>query len=287
MSIYWLFVKFAPFLFPIALGYAMARWVGLSVDGLASLARNVFLPVILFAGISERLNAKLFFMIALAGALVAAGGYLMYRYGNNILKAQMSPAVSSPNVGYFTYPFFFLVMGGAGLGTASAFFVGAAVTSFVLAQLKGGNFQALFKEPWFYAVLLGLAFMFYGSTPRLLGKTISPLVEASYPVLLLFLGAYLHPFKGFKSAEVYVTVVCRFLCGFLVALLAIKLLGLSMAISKGIMLAALAPPVALSLVTNTSSSDTDESATKVGILLGIVLMALILYGGLEPWRLAR
>ena len=287
MSIYWLFVKFAPFLLPIALGYSMARWLGLNVDGLANLARNVFLPIVLFSAISDRLNAKLFFSIAFAGAAVAAGGYLMYRYGNKILKAQMSNSVDSPNVGFFIIPFFFLVLGGAGMGTASAFFVGAALTSFILSQLQGGNFQAIFKEPWFYAVIFGLAFMFNGSTPRLLDKTIAPLVEASYPVLLLFLGAYLHPIRGFNSAEVWVTVICRFLCGFLVGLIVIKVLGLSMAISKGIMLAALAPPCALSLMYNTSANGNDETATRIGTLAAIGLMAIILYAGLEPWRLVR
>ncbi len=274
-----------PFLFPIVAGYALARWTGLNAQTLSILVRFVCLPLVLFSSIAGRLSIELFLKLSLTGAVVALLGYLLFTYGNRLLKVPMGPSVSLPNVGYFTIPFLALSMGGSGLGTASAFLIGVLVTTFSIQVVKSGDFKSIFKEPWVYATVLGIIFILTPYKLSLLYQTIDPAIDASFVVFLLYLGSFLFPFRGYKDAEVYVTVFFRLFCGFTVAAIAINVLSLSSVIAQAVMISALAPPCAMNMVFNANSSEQDQSAAKVGVLVSLVLVCLILFFGWRPWAI--
>ena len=216
-------------------------------------------------------------------------GNLVVRYGDRVVKTKISTSSALPNVAYFTIPFFALIMGTQGLGTACAFFVGAALTClfFQFKQSKKISFKIILKEPWIYAAILGVFVASTNSRPEfmvLLEKGLSPLMQASYSMILLYLGAYLYPLRGIFGLDHFLTVGTRLLIGFIVALLAIKSLPLTRVMSKALMLAALAPPSTLGQFFGLSSdSESDHFASKLGIIVSFILITIILYTDLKPW----
>lgn len=272
-----------PFLFPLLAGYGLARWAGLNSSTLSIIVRFVCLPLVLFSSIAGRLSFELFLKLSLTGAAVALAGYLLFTFGNRLLRVQMDNSVSLPNVGFFTIPFLALSMGGSGLGTASAFLIGVLITVFVIQIIKSGDFTAIIKEPWLYATVLGIIFIFIPFNMSLVYQTIDPVVDASFVLFLVYLGAFLFPMTGYKDAEAYVTVFFRLVCGFLVGAIAINVLSLSSVIAQAVMFSALAPPCAMNMMFNSNSNQGDQSAAKVGVLVSVILMAVILFTGWKPW----
>ena len=282
---------FIPFLLPIVIGYCFAHWMKLEASSLSTLVRCVFLPVILYNTLAGRLSINTFLFVALSGACVVIAGNLIVRHGDRVVKAKISTSSALPNVAYFTIPFFALIMGTQGLGTACAFFVGSALTCLFIqsTQSKESIFKIILKEPWIYAAIIGMFFASSPSRPALLDfldKGLNPLIKASYPMILIYLGAYLYPLRGIQGLNHFVTVAVRLLVGFVVAVLATKILPISTVVSKALMLAALAPPSTLGQIFGMGSdSESDHSASKLGIVVSLVLITTILYAGLKPWNL--
>lgn len=280
-----------PFLLPIVLGYFFAHWMKLKASSLLTLVRCIFLPVILYNILAGRLSLKMFLFVALSGVCVAIVGNLVVRYGDRVVKTKISTSSALPNVAYFTIPFFALIMGTQGLGTACAFFVGAALTCLFMefSPSKKINFKIVLKEPWIYAAIIGIFIASNNSRPEvldLLDKGLSPLIKASYPMILIYLGAYLHPLKGIHGLNHFVTVGARLLVGFVIAVLAIKILPISRVVSKALMLAALAPPSTLGQIFGLNSdNESNHSASKLGIIVSFILITIILYAGWKPWNL--
>jgi predicted permease len=285
MNFYGLLNILIPFLLPIVIGYCLARWMKLNSSSLLTLVRCIFLPIILYNALAGRLSINTFLFVALSGACVAIVGNLIARYGNRVVKAEISTSSALPNVAYFTIPFFALIMGTQGLGTACAFFVGAALTCLFM-QSKLKIYKIIWKEPWIYAAIIGMFFASNNYRPELLDKGLNPLIKASYPMILIYLGAYLYPLRGIQGLNQFVTVGARLLIGFVVALLAIKILPISRVVSKALMLAALAPPSTLGQIFGLSSdSESNHSASKLGIIVSFILITIILSAGWKPWNL--
>lgn len=289
MDFYGLLNILMPFLLPIFLGYCFARWMQLSASSLLTLVRCIFLPVIMYNALAARMSINMFLWVALAGVFVAIVGNVIAQYGNRVVNVNISSSSALPNVAYFTLPFFVLIMGTQGLGTACAFFVGATLTCLLMhfVQSKAFNIKIILKEPWIYAAIIGVFVASTNSRPEfmvLLEKGLSPLMQASYSMILLYLGAYLYPLRGIFGLDHFLTVGTRLLIGFVVALLAIKSLPLTRVMSKALMLAALAPPSTLGQFFGLSSdSESDHFASKLGIIVSFILITVILYTGLKPW----
>ena len=208
-----------PTLVVIAAGYSLARWVGLSTAPLNTLLLYVFLPVYLFMTLEERMSFEMFAFVALIGGAVGGVGILIHRNAHRVLKTKVDASVAIPNVACFSIPVFALSWGGRGLGTACAFFVGVSIAAFFIEK---NDFKKLLREPWIYAAVAGiLVNEIRGSVPPL-EVILSPFMDATYPLLLLFLGASLHPFEGIADVNAWVTAVLRVAGGFLVALLGVS-----------------------------------------------------------------
>lgn len=291
MNFYGLLNILIPFLLPIVIGYCLARWMKIDSSSLSTLARYIFLPIIMYKVLAGRLSINMFLLVALAGVGVAIVGNVIAQYGNRVVKVNIGTSSALPNVAYFTLPFFALIMGSQGLGTACAFFVGATLTCLLMhfIQSKEFNFKIILKEPWIYAAIIGMFVASQTSRPEfldLVDKGLNPLLKASYTMILIYLGAYLYPLRGILGLNHFLTVGVRLLIGFVVALLAIKSLPISRVMSKALMLAALAPPSTLGQFFGLSSDGkSDQSAPKLGIIVSFILITLILFAGWKPWNL--
>ena len=271
-----------PSLVVVATGYSLARWLGLSTAPLNLLLRYVFLPVYLFVMLEKRMSFDTFFFVALIGGAVVVAGFLIHRNAHRVLKSHIDASVAIPNVACFSIPFFALSWGGRGLGTACAFFVGVSIAAFIL-QKK--DFAKLFREPWLYAALAGILYNELRGSVQLLDALLKPFMGAAYPLLLLLLGAALHPLEGFKDINVWVTSVLRVAIGFLVAWLGVTILPVTPAIAAGAVMASMAPPTtqSLSLAGSTKDTPLSRGSANVGLLVSLIVFTLFLATGWKPW----
>lgn len=271
-----------PTLVIIAAGYSMARWMGLSINPLSTLLRYLILPVYLFMTLKARMSFETFALVALMGSAMVGVGFLIHKNSHRVLKAQVDYSVAIPNIACFSIPLFALSWGGRGLGTACALFVGVSIAAFLL-QKK--DFAKLFKEPWIYAVAAGMVFNEIKASVGLLDVALSPIMGAAYPVLLLFLGASLHPLEGFKDINAWITSVLRVVTGFLVAFLAVSLLSVSPAVASAAIMASIAPPAtkALSLASAIRETQSSRGPANVGFFVSLALFILFLVTGWNPW----
>ncbi len=276
------FSSLLPFLLPIAVGYCLARWLNLSSPSLLSLVSYIFLPVVLYHTLAGRLSVSTFLFAAGSGAAVALVGILVAKNCHRFLRAVVDPSAGFPCVVCFTLPFLSLSFGSRGLGTACAFFVGVALTHTLIRAKKTGPLQLL-KEPWIYAAIIGFFFAASKySPPGLMVKSLAPLLDASYAIMLLYLGSVLHPFGGWNDTGAWATVVVRLVSGFAVALLAIAVLPISAAVATGLMLAALAPPGAVGVSRALEFNSLSRPALQLGSIVSLILMVFVLYGW-SPW----
>jgi len=118
-----------------------------------------------------------------------------------------------------------------------------------------------------------------------LDAILTPFMGATYPLLLLFLGASLHPFEGISDINAWVTAVLRVGGGFLVALLGVSILTVSPAIAAGAVMVSMAPPAtkSLSLVGSAKDSPTSKGPANVGLLVSLLVFTVFLSTGWKPW----
>ena len=266
----------------IVAGYSLARWVGLSTAPLNTLLRYVFLPVFLFMTLKERMSFEMFFFVALIGGAVVGMGVLIHRNAGRVIKAQVDASVAIPNVACFSIPVFALSWGGRGLGTACAFFVGVSIAAFLIEKK---DFTKLLREPWVYAVAAGILFKEVRVSVDALDVILLPLMEATYPILLLFLGASLYPFEGISDLNAWVTAVLRVVGGFLAAWLGVSILSVSPVIAAGAVMASMAPPATKYLSQAGSAKDTPSSRgpSNVGLIVSLIVFTVFLLTGWKPW----
>jgi predicted permease len=270
-----------PSLLIIVAGYSLARWLGLSSAPLNKLLRYVFFPVYLFLMLEKRMSFDTFFFVALIGAAVVLVGFLIHRNAHRVLRAQIDASVAIPNVACFSIPIFALSWGGRGLGTACAFFVGVSIAAFLLERK---DFTKLFREPWLYAAVTGILYNELRGSVQIVNDLLTPLMGATYPLLLLLLGVSLHPFEGMKDVNAWVTSVLRVVGGFLVALLGVTVLSVSPPIAAGAVMAAIAPPTTKSLSLAGPANDTPSSrgTSNVGLLVSLIVFIIFLATGWNP-----
>jgi predicted permease len=274
-----------PTIVPIIAGYALARWVGLNTQALASVARYVFLPALLFTVLEGRMPLNTFLIVAATGVALAGTGLLVVRKGPRFLKQKIDASAATFNIACFSVPLLALSWASRGLGTACALFVG--VTIMLVGFNSRGGWRALRKEPWLWAVIAALAFQEMGISVGALQKVVSPIAQASYPVLLVLLGVALHPFPLLRDARTWTTVGVRMAASFGVALLAIAALPFTASVAEGLVLVSLAPPAtqAISLGSAADDGKAAHATSFIGTLASLAAVVALLVTGWKPWEL--
>lgn len=274
-----------PTLFPIFVGYAVARWAGVGTKSLSKLVQYVFFPAVMFIVLQTRMELGTFVIVAGIGAAMAAAGVLLSRNSKRVIAGKVDLSAAALNIACFSIPFLGLSWGARGVGTACSLYVGMAVTLRLFES--GRDVKPLLREPWALATILALAVHQLGIHLDAINGFVSPFATAAYPLLLVLLGTALHPLGSFSNREAWLTVGIRVVSGFAVAALAIVVLPLSVAVAEGLMLVALAPPAAAAVTLGGSRHDSDRArdATILGTLVSLGLIALLLVTGWKPWQL--
>ena len=272
-----------PTLVPIAIGYAVARWIGVSMQPIGTLLRAVFVPAILFTALQEPMQFHIFMLLVVIGAVMALGGMFVVRHAHRFLKPRVDHSAAVLNIACFSLPLFALSMSSTGLATACGLFVGVALAS-CLVEVR--SVKPLVREPWAYAVVAALVLRAVGASTGWMDKVVDPLAAGAFILCLVFLGAALHPWTLWRSAEAWATVAVRLVSGAVVGLLAIAILPISGAIAQGVLLTALAPPATRVLAMNGDGNDSTsgQAAATIGTLVSLVLIATLLVAG-WPWHL--
>ncbi len=273
-----------PTIIPLIAGYAVARWVGLSTKPVETILRWVLFPALLFVVLRNRMPFQTFLALGMTGAVMTLAGLGLVKSARRFLKPDVDRSAGTLNIACFSVPFFALSWASNGLGTACALFVGMALTMFVIE--KRSDWTAIYREPWIYAVVAAILFQQGRFGSGSLDTWLEPLASASYPVLLLFLGAVLQPQLSLRDASAWATVGVRLVSGLGVGLLAVALLPFSSVIAQGVILTSLAPPAtqAMTLGSGGSDSASARAAATLGTVVTLVAIALILLTGWTPWR---
>ena len=185
-----------PTLIPIGIGYVVARWVGVSMQPVATLLRTVFLPAILFTALRERMPVQMVLLLVAIGAAMALAGMLLARNAHSFLKPKVDRSAALLNIACFSLPFFALSLSSKGLATASCLFVGAALTS---CAMEVRSLRPLLREPWIWGVVLALVFQIRGLSASWMDPVVKPLASSAFILFLLFLGTALHPWVAWRK----------------------------------------------------------------------------------------
>ena len=143
----------------------------------------------------------------------------------------------------------------------------------------------LLREPWLYAVVAGIIFKETLAPIQLLDNILTPLTNATYPLLLIFLGVSLYPIKAVSDLNAWVTAVLRVIVGFLIALLGTKILPVSQAVAAAVVLASISPPSTryLSLAGSGEESDAQKGPINIGFLISLIVLIFFLVTDWKPW----
>ena len=273
---------FVPFFVPILIGFLLARFSSLNAVNIFPLVRFIFLPAVVFHTLSTgRINFTSFAYVALTGALIVVLGNLLMRGLKKVTKKDIDIDGAFPNVAYFTIPFFMVVLNSKGLQTACSFLLGASVAQ-TLVQPSKRYWEKVWREPWIIAAAIGLAVGLARFKIPYLDLVFKPMHAAAAPLMLLYIGAYLHPFKGLKAADLAASLTTRMVIGFSVALLAINLLPISGSIAKSLIFLAIAPA---GMMIFGPKNQWNAVSDKVGIIVVSLLTAAILISGWQPWTI--
>ena len=237
------------------------------------LVRYLFLPVIVFNSLSRGMGLKTIALIAFSGAAVTIGSQYVFSLLSKYTGLKASAEDSFPNVAYFTFPLLAYCFGFTGLGTASCFLVG----SYLGSQSSSINWKNLIREPIIFAAIAGIGLTFVGYRLSFLSQVISPIYNASFSMILIYLGTAFHPMGSINFGDGLSATTSRLIAGFAIATIIINLLSFGGSIAKTIMICALAPP-------GSASGQLGRNSEKAGILICIVLMFVIDQVGWSPWN---
>ena len=206
-----LFTLFFNNLFPIllaaAIGFALAKWVGVNPRPLSQVVFYVFSPVLVFNLIrnSQLSNQDILITLAFALVLFLCIGILTWLVGGALrldrktLAAVLITAMFM-NAGNYGLPLTSFAFGEQALAFASIFFVVNAMltnTVGIVIASSGSTsvpraIKGLIKFPAIYALTLGILFLqFNWQLPTGLDRSITLLSNAAIPCMLVLLGMQL------------------------------------------------------------------------------------------------
>lgn len=261
---------------PVAAGYGLARFAGLSSGPPRLLARCLLLPVLLFLILAAPIAPKASAVAVASGAAMVVLGMGVIALARRANGFTISPSAAIPNVAVFAVPFLKLSWdaNGPAIRTAAWMFVGVAITM----MLARGRLdvRGWIREPWLYAVVLAIALKVTSVSVPFLVKPVAPLAQAAYPLLLVYLGTLLHPLAIRLDRWTLGTVVVRLVTGIVIVLGANAIIPMPRMAFEAAVIVALAPPTdgPSSLVSNDEVRD--PAATNLGTLISAACMVGLL-----------
>lgn len=266
------FREMLPALMPLFLGYAMAAWMGVQSNVLRPLIRNALFPILLFSTLAHDTSRTFLTAAAVVGVVLGLVGVFSRRW----IKVPVAPSAGIPNIACFGLPFFMLSLNGKTSGemTAGIIFVALAVTVSLVEPGQQGA-KALFRQPWMMAAIVAAVFVFGDVSQKYISRGLQPLVEAARPVLLVYLGACLHPLASLFNSKVWPSIAFRLITGLVIGGLATWKFGkyFSTDAEEAIILAALSPPATrgAALITD-GGGDSEHSVVAAGTIASLIAL---------------
>jgi len=291
-----LFTLFFNNLFPIllaaAIGFALAKWVGVNPRPLSQVVFYVFSPILVFNLIrnSQLSNQDILITLAFALVLFLCIGILTWLVGGALrldrktLAAVLITAMFM-NAGNYGLPLTSFAFGEQALAFASIFFVVNAMltnTVGIVIASSGSTsvinaIKGLIKFPAIYALSLGVIFLqFDWQLPTGLDRTIILLSNAAIPCMLVLLGMQLVNIRlNGHIRPLILTSSMRLLVAPALAFGLTRLFGITGPAQQGVVLEAGMPVAVLTTILATEF-DAEPTFVTTAVLVTTLLSPLTL-----------
>lgn len=285
-------LKIIEIIFPVLiialLGYFYAKKEKISMDIPNKINLEVFIPILVFYAISEKLpSITTLGSFSLGAVIVVLGsGIILYPFTKllGVNPRTFLPSMMFNNSINLGLPLALFAFGEEAMALIIALSIAQIIGQFTIAVVMYGGVakvSELLKNPVILATFFGLIFNYYDMhLPQLLIEPLKMLSQISIPLVLFALGVRLSTieFKHWKIGLIG-AVLCP-LSGILMALLAIFIFDYTpLQTSLIILFGALPPAVVNSLMAEKYGHDSSivASIVAVGNLFSLLVIPLTLY----------
>ena len=258
----------------IATGFAFARWKKISLVPVTELIVYLGTPSLVFTSLARKPLFAADIAVLLSGVLlIFAGVGLLVRIYFSVFRFSSRgfalPALFM-NAGNMGIPLALFAFGEAGLQRATLMFVMITFLQYSLGLylLNGrGNWAETFRLPLIYATLAGLTFSLSRiSIPELLFQPLSMLGQSTIPIMLVSLGYRLHDFQSLQWRHAIGGAIVRIFGGFLVASIAVNLIGAEGVNRQVLLLYGSLPAAVINFVLTEKYGQDPELAASIVVL---------------------
>lgn len=287
-----LLLKIFSIIFPVFfiafIGYIYAKREKISMDIPNKINMDIFIPIMVFYFISEKLSSiHMLGSFSLGAVLVVFGSGLILYPISKLLK--LNPRTFLPSMMFnnsinLGLPLAFFAFGEEGMALAIALSLVQVIGQFTVAvAMYGGKFDllSLFKNPVIFATIIGLFFNYFDiHLPNELLTPIEMISHVAIPLVLFALGVRL---TNIELRDWKIGVLGALLCplsGILMALLAIYIFDYTtLQASLIILFGALPPAVINSIMAEKYNYDaiTVASIVAIGNITSLIVIPIVLY----------
>ena len=287
-----LLLKIFSIIFPVFfiafIGYIYAKKENTSMDIPNKINMDIFIPIMVFYFISEKLSSiQMLGSFSLGAVLVVFGsGIILYPISKllNLNPRTFLPSMMFNNSINLGLPLAFFAFGEEGMALAIALSLVQVIGQFTVAvAMYGGKFDllSLFKNPVIFATIIGLFFNYFDiHLPNDLLTPIEMISQVAIPLVLFALGVRL---TNIELRDWKIGILGALLCplsGILMALLAIYIFDYTtLQASLIILFGALPPAVINSIMAEKYNYDaiTVASIVAIGNIASLLVIPIVLY----------
>jgi len=277
-----------PVILASSIGYIYAKFQKISMDIPNKINLDIFIPILIFYAISEKLpSIKVLGYFSIGAVIVVLGsGLILYpflKYLNVNIKAFI-PTMMFNNSINLGLPLAFFAFGQEAMAMFIALSLVQVIGQFTIAvYMYGGNIKVLelFKNPVIIATIFGLCFNYFGlHLPTLFLPAVEIISQVAIPLILFSLGVRLST-VSFTNLKVGLigAVLCP-LSGLIMAFLAIFIFEYTpLQINLLILFSILPPAVLNAILAEKYNQDSSmvASVVAVGTLFSIIYIPVVLY----------
>ncbi|WP_321312178.1 AEC family transporter [Halarcobacter sp.] len=277
-----------PVILASSIGYAYAKYKKISMDIPNKINLDIFIPILIFYAISEKLpSIKVLGYFSIGAVIVVLGsGLILYpflKYLNVNIKAFL-PTMMFNNSINLGLPLSLFAFGQEAMAMFIALSLVQVIGQFTIAvYMYGGNIKVLelFKNPVIIATIFGLCFNYFDlHLPTLFLPSVEIISQVAIPLILFSLGVRLST-VSFKNLKVGLigAVLCP-LSGLIMAFFAMTIFEYTpLQINLLILFSILPPAVLNAILAEKYNHDSSmvASVVAVGTLASIIYIPVVLY----------
>lgn len=279
-------------LFPVLLtsliGYIYAKFQKVSMDIPNKINLDIFIPILIFYAISEKLpSIKVLGYFSLGAIIVVLGsGLVLYpflKYFKLNIRAFL-PTMMFNNSINLGLPLALFAFGDEAMAMFIALSLVQVIGQFTIAvYIYGGNIKIieLFKNPVIIATIFGLGFNYFDiHLPKLFLPSIEIISQVAIPLILFSLGVRLSTvsFTHFKVGLIG-AILCP-LSGIIMAFIAISIFDYTQMQRDLLILFSVLPPAVLNAILAqkyNQDSSIVASIVALGTIASIIYIPIVLY----------